>query len=100
MSTATMLMPPAMSVGVPEMAIPKKLKADEPQTKHSFDSDAETTAILHHVLRAGANKARFVNLCIKYAASQAFEALELERKSAEQEFWQVVDRSRKPARKP
>lgn len=91
MSAATITMPASASVGfLSHMTPPKKPKVDEPQTKHSFDSDEETTRILHHVLRVGTNKAKFINLCIRYAATEAFQELAAERKSAEQEFWRVL----------
>lgn len=100
-ATATLPMPPASSVGLlPYMTAPKKQKGDEPQTKHSFDSDAKATAILHKVLQAGANKTRFINLCIEFAAAQAFRELAVERKRAEQEFWRIVETPNRGSKKP
>lgn len=99
-ATATMPMPPAVSVGMPYMTALKKQKADEPQTKHSFDSDNESTPILREVLKAGANKAKFINLCIRFAAAQAFRELAAERKRAEQEVWRVLERSGNKSKKP
>lgn len=62
----------------------KPMNESESQTKHSFNSDADATAILSTVAKAELNKVAFINRCIRLAGRAALQALIAERKLAEQ----------------
>lgn len=98
-AAATLEMPVPKIVGGYTMSEAKK-NADE-RNKHSFDADRDVDEILRQVLNVGANKTKFINLCVRAAALEAYKALAEERTRAEQQFLRSLEHSNKgPKKRP